>query len=290
MDIILVHLGQPIPTYLLTCIQQIRKYSKDRIVLVLSELPMFHFVPNDNIAIISKDFLDETDNYKKFKETNHFSKKEYMGLSLWKCACERFFIIEMVMKYLGIEKALHIENDNLIYGKPHEIFLELYCGDSVGLSNISDQYLSAGIMYIGNTEALCEINNKLNGIMVMEESVLNKKYTKIMMNEMRMLKIINDENPGLIKLLPIFPSKESNYVYDCASWGQYVGGAFGHEGEPFSTDTHFIGKEINQGRYDVKWETKDNYKKPYVFDTVSEMMYPLYNLHIHSKNLERWVS
>jgi hypothetical protein len=259
-------------------------------------MPIIHFAPTDDISMISIDNIDKSDNWKKFKEISHFRNKKYKDMELWEYSCERFYAIEMVMKLMNIKKALHIENDNLIYAKPDNDYYEAFCGKSLGFTTMTETFLSAGIMYIGDLKSLSRLNEKLNDLMARGENLLHKDYGNEMMHEMRLLKIIHDENPGLIKLLPILPSDESKYVYDPASWGQWVGGAYGQKEEPYYHNSHVIGRKINQKKYDVQWEKENGHKIPYVIDKTtwvdSLRLYrkkqPLYNLHIHSKNLARW--
>jgi hypothetical protein len=290
MDIILVHLGKSMPPYILTCLEQIRRFTNDRIIIVLSEMPMVHFSPSDDISMVSIDTMEKSDNWKKYKSLKHFHSKRY-ELELWNYACERLFAIEMVMKYLNINEALHIENDNLIYATPDKDYLKSYCGDSICITSVTETLLSAGIMYIGSYESIRLLNEKLNELMIMGEKELSKLYTNEMLHEMRLLKIIYDENPDLIKLLPIFPSKASKYVYDGASWGQHVGGVHGHKDEKsFHCCAHIIGRMIDKNKYDIKWIKENGHKLPHVIDKITKKTQPIYNLHIHSKNLERWVS
>lgn len=294
MDIILVHLGVSTPSYFVTCIEQIRKFTNDRIIIVLSNMSNNYFsVPDENlkeIYIVSVDHMEASDNWKKFKELNYFNAGQYGNLVLWNYACERLFVLEMVMKYMGIDRVLHIENDNLIYASPDTEFLESYCGKMIGITSVTETLLSAGIMYIGSYEYLCLLNKKLNGLMLMGVPALHEFYTKEMLHEMRLLKILYDENPGLIRLLPVFPSDITKYVYDCASWGQYVGGTFGNTDESFRCNAHIVGRKINQNKYDVKWIKENGKKLPYIIDNDNQKLQPVYNLHIHSKNLEKWVS
>jgi len=288
MDIILVHLGRSMPAYILTCLEQIRRFTKDRIVIVLSEMPLVHFSPSDDIFMVSIDTMEKSENWKKFKEINHFNDSKYK-LELWEYACERLFVIEMVMKYLNICEALHIENDNLIYAKPDTEFLRMYSNKSVCITSVTETLLSAGIMYIGSYESIKLLNKKINDLLELKGELI-KLYTNEMLHEMRLLKIIYDENPGLIRLLPVFPNNYSKYIYDCASWGQYIGGAYGHKEEPFYNNSHIIGRTISQKKYDIKWIVEDGHKLPFVVNNINNKTQPIYNLHIHSKNLERWVA
>jgi len=295
MDIILVYLGEKIPSYITTCIEQIRYFTNDRIVLVLSHAPRYHFDPSDNITVVIVESLEKQDDWKRFKEVNHLKKYDnpgnvgaYTYNNLWESSCERFYVIEAVMDMLAIENALHMEVDNLIYDQPDSKFLESYCGKAIGLTQITETLASANVMYIGSRESLRTLNGKLNDLM--EAGDYTNKYGDEMMNEMRMLKIISDENHDLISYLPTFPTKESQYIYDCISWGQYIGGTIQIPDKSFAHDSHLVSREINKGTYDVVWKMQNDFKFPYVLDKTKGEIQPLFILHIHSKNLERWKS
>lgn len=285
MDIILVHLGEKFPPCLFHCIRQIRNVTENKILLTFSRAYNFSIVDKDVVSIYLDGFK-KSETWKNFN-SGHFNS---MGLDLWKYACERFYAIETVMQELNINKLLHIENDNLIYGKPDEAFLESYCGSNIGIVPITDTLIGAGIMYIGSFNALNTLNKLMNSLLNLGKEKLVEKYGGEMLNEMRLLKIIQNENPELLKSLPIFPTENSDYVYDCASWGQYVGGTFHSPGVSYHDDSHIIGREINKGNYDVKWIVKDGFKFPYVFNRRATQKTPLFNLHIHSKELDKWMS
>src|SRR4030042_2119319 len=276
MDIILVHLGGDIPQYLMCCINQIRKYTDDVVVLIVDrDVKMYD---TKNILIININNLPMCHNHKMFLESNHFSK---YGDLFWRYACERFYTIESVMNFLGIKKALHIENDNLIYGEPDYEWLENYCYDRVGLTQITPTLTGAGIMYIGDIRSLEEFNLRITSLVLTETRILQARYGNEMLNEMRLIDIIRTETVGLIKLLPTLPVSESKYIYDCASWGQYVGGTHQEPNKTYTSEDHIIGKKIIDGEYDCKFIGK----KPYVEDAAKNIK-PLFNLHIHSKQLE----
>lgn len=281
MDLILVHLGPNVPSYMFDCIKQIRKFTEDRIVVILSERPNFT-IREENVLLVCLDMIPKCENWKNFKP-EFFAP---MGGGLWRYSCERFFAIESVMKNLGIKKALHIENDNLIYAKPDEEFFEKDCGDTIGLVPITYTLLGAGIMYIGSIENLDWMNGTLNCEISKGKEELEKSYGNEMLNEMRLLNVIRSDK---ITALPILPCEESKYVYDCASWGQYVGGTHQNPGKPHSEDAHIVGREINAGKYCVEWETPKD-KGPFVFNRITKEKKYLFNLHIHSKELHKWMS
>jgi hypothetical protein len=281
MDIILVHLGPDVPSYLFNCIKQIRNVCDNRIILAFSEKKNF-VVREENVMTVHLDSVPKCDTWNDFK-SDHFDK---MGLPLWRYSCERFYAIETVMENLGIENALHIENDNLIYAEPDTEFLEHHCGKSIGLTQITETLIGAGIMYIGSLGALHLMNRLINDLIAKGQEELTRLYGGEMLNEMRLLKIIKDENKGIIKLLPIFPIEGSMYVYDCASWGQFIGGTFQNHGVSYHDDSHLIGRELNKG----KWCVDKTFSADGRVHFVVGLRKQLFNLHIHSKQLEKWMS
>lgn len=283
MDIVLVHLGEEIPQYLHTCIEQIRRFTDKRIILALSH-PNKVFSSYKNITVYPVDQQEKTGNWKRYNTINFFKTDRHWGL--FKYACERFFIIEAIMRQLKIESVFHIENDNLIYAAPDEEFFKKYCGISIGLPILTETLITAGIMYIGSVESLEILNSELNSLMSMGEGNLYKKYGTELMGEMRLLKIISDKYPEMISFLPTFPSRKYKFVYDPASWGQFIGGTHQDPDKPYTTDNHIIGREIIKGKYTVKWEAG----LPYVIDTETKRVQQIFNLHIHSKKLSKWTS
>lgn len=282
MDIILVHLGDDLPGYIHTCIRQIRTYTDERIVVVVDKLPLFHFGLTDNIHILETRFLKKSGSWKRFEKAGHFSA---FGDDFWKYACERFYAIEAAMEMLQIKKALHIENDNLIYGEIDEDYLDKKCGDNIGITRITHTLYGAGIMYVGSLVALSAFNDKMTSLMELSREDKLVKMGDEMQNEMRLMCVVAQENPDLVKLLPTTPRNESKYVYDCASWGQYIGGTHQCPSQPYTTEDHIVGKDIIDGKYDCKWIDKE----PYIVDAAKNLK-PLFNLHIHSKQLGIWVS
>jgi hypothetical protein len=260
MDTILVHLGGPAPKFQDVCIKQIQQFSKGHIFCENEEKR--HWTPKLVDAMLSSEYL------------NGFGMNGF-----WRWAMLRLYVVERIMEVYDLKSALHIENDNLIYDDPEHTMMAEYCGDSVGLTQLTDNELSAGVMYVGSHGALATLTEKMTGLVKQGLVALEAKYGTTMLHEMRLLKIIHDENPGIIKLLPTLPAGNA-HIFDCASWGQWVGGTFQDPGIRYAGNHHIVGRELIKGKYDVTWKDK----RPYVDDT------PLFNLHIHSKDLERWKS
>jgi len=273
MEIILIHLGSNLPDYIWDCIDQIRKYTKEKIIVSLSKKISIPQIFNSNISFVYHDSFDKQGNWKTFDNVTIFKNND-----LWRYSCERLFIIEMIMASFNIKRALHIENDNLIYEDPYNI--TEFHSDKILMTRITPTLISAGILYIGDLKKLAGINCDINNIMSLGIDSIKKKYGNEWLSEMRLLDIIKDTN---IEELPILPGKD--FVFDCASWGQYVGGTHHNPGISYTTNDHIVGKEINKGNFVVEWVDK----KPFVLDIKNNKKTRLFNLHIHSKELNKWM-
>lgn len=289
MVIILVHIGNELPTYIHTCIEQIKRVAHADVLLVHSE----------NIKDVPKGVdtihYEEVRNYgamAKFNSLDYFDEWTHRGEPFWKYACERLFVVEAAMDAVFIDRAMHIENDNLVYARPDVDYLYKTIGGKIGLTAINEELLSAGIMYVGSLDSLRIFNESMIRLLEQGEQELMRKYGGVMMHEMRMMKIASMEPDSPIRMLPIFPDESSKFVYDCASWGQYVGGVHHGDGSKFAHNSHFIGREIINKRYDVRWTIDGELKVPAIIDwkDKSKSGKMIYNLHIHSKNLEGWKS
>jgi hypothetical protein len=116
-----------------------------------------------------------------------------------------------------------------------------------------------------------------------------------MVNEMTLMRIYSKEYPELMKFLPILPFgdysenyDEFNSLFDPASYGQYVGGTM--NGVPGAKpQDHYIGRLLEQHPdYTVVWKQEKQGRVPYFKYDGQEVK--INNLHIHSKNLNLYVS
>ncbi len=95
-----------------------------------------------------------------------------------------------------------------------------------------------------------------------------------------------------ISSLPIFPTDEFfghfNFVFDPASYGQFLGGypiIHGGSSEPHIDLGTYIGKKIDDGEYRVFFDKKDG---PFITNNKNEK-FKIYNLHVWSKNLKKFL-
>jgi hypothetical protein len=215
-----------------------------------------------------------------------------MGLDgFWRYACERFFVLEAVMRATGIERCLHLENDNLLFVAPAELepWLSATFGASIAVCPLTADEDTAAAMYVGSLAALSRFNAALLELVRMRPRKLLRTHGGRMANEMRMLHVLR-VGMGLCEALPTTLSHAvetaAPFVFDPASYGQYLDGTPGNPGESYVTDVHEVGRELLAGRCELIREPLA--MAPHVRHTGLEMQLPLVNLHIHSKRLARW--
>jgi hypothetical protein len=187
------------------------------------------------------------------------------------------------MKQYDICDVIHIENDVLLYYN----------------CNILDEKLNKNYMYI----PFDTMTRNIASIMYIPNSnifknILDKYNFKL--NDMENFYKIRLYN--CIENFPIFIyddilSKEYQFVsynfpkfnciFDAAAIGQYLGGV-----DPRNNPSNTIGfiNEtciIKYNNYKFIWKYEDNIKKPFIIINDTEI--PIFNLHIHSKNLTNFI-
>jgi hypothetical protein len=125
-------------------------------------------------------------------------------------------------------------------------------------------------------------------------------------NDMENFSIIQSQT-GLIENLPIFisdPLGSPEYqfvtngfdkfqiIFDAAAMGQYLGGV---DPRNIPGDTRGFVNEtciIKYDQYRFIWKTSENIKRPFIVakdSSDTDFICPIFNLHIHSKNLENFI-
>jgi len=146
---------------------------------------------------------------------------------------------------------------------------------------------SAGIVYVKNSKVLSKLNRITIEHYRLGKKALADHIGTNCINEMRLYVHFRREHPELIHHLPTLPEhpgfKDFNSVFDPASYGQYLGGTHSEPGINWAGRHHYIGVEILEKR--IMPIFKDG--KPYL--KYGEKQCPINNLHIHSKDLKRWM-
>jgi len=257
--------------YILTNIKQMIRLSHKNIYVITNRhfFDSFHEYPE--IHLIDVNELEKSYNEVQSESTD-----------FWHLTSSRFMYIYEFMKRDNIENVIHVENDVLVYYNCNLLNEKLE--DYLYLPFDSSERTIASIMYIPNHSILKEVLDHYD-------------YSK---NDMENFAIIQKKVP-LIKPFPIIPRIENEqdpdilsmsenynhfqYVFDAAAIGQYLGGEFHNPKDTVG----FINETciIKYNRYSFEWKEIDQIKKPFLI--IDSVYYPIFNLHIHSKELEKYV-
>ncbi len=279
MNIVLTCLNN-FQEYILTNIDQLIKLGHKNIYVITNSHLLSKFDKHNlKITLINADELNESYNFNTKSVLNSTFRDGF-----WKLTSLRFFYIYEFMKIYDITNVIHLENDVLIYYN---------CEELINLVNRNFVYIPfdtfkrniASIMYIPNVNIFKTILDNYNfDKNDMENFSIIKQKTGIIQNFPIFIKNNNltDEQKFVSNNSDIFP-----FIFDAAAIGQYLGGV---DPRNMSGDTRgFINETcvIKYNNYNIWFEEVDGIKKPFI--KIEEKNVPIFNLHIHSKNLENFV-
>lgn len=233
-----------------------------------------------NIVLINADELCDSYN---FDSTSSLDNNFRGGF--WKLTSQRFFVIHEFMKKYNVENVVHIENDVLIYYNCNELE-QLVNKNYVYIPFDTYRRNIASIMYIPNTNVFKIILDNYDfHINDMENFANIKQKTGLIQNFPIFKKVyaINNEEMFVSNNLELFP-----YIFDAAAIGQYLGGV---DPRNISGDTSgFINETcvIKYNNYKFNFKNVNGIKKPFII--INNVEYPIFNLHIHCKNLIKFIN
>lgn len=278
MNLVLVCINN-FQEYITTNIIQLLKLNHNKIYVLTNGHFFDKFSQFDNkLHLIDVDKLADTYNY----YSNTSREKSFRG-GLDALASLRFFYLYEFMKSYNIHDVIHIENDVLLYYNCDEI-LDKFENKYIYMPFDSLYRNIASIVYIPNHDILKQVLD-------------NYDVTQHDMNNFRTIQV----KTGLIQNLPIFiyehidlpdvafVSKNYNrfdFIFDAAAMGQYIGGV-----DPMNDPGNTVGFVnetciIKYDNYEFFWFVINGIKKPFI--RINEQMIPIFNLHIHCKNLGKY--
>jgi hypothetical protein len=252
-----------------------------------------------NVSPYSYDKLEDEPLNKKFEELSWYKAwgtpntktpgpKEFVhGTS------KRLYVLNAFLKKTGYEDIIHIENDVMVYEsldfvvkKAREVY------DRFAATIVGPDYMACSFCYIPQPEHLNDVCEFMIPFLEMGDAEIKRRHPGVeMTHEMTLLRLKDD-----IYYFPSLPTDDyaaefDYFLFDPAGWGQYVGGTNTTvHGPGYAGSHHYIGKKILDGTYkaEMKWLLGDNV--PIVVDQKTGEKFPLVNLHIHCKDLERFLS
>lgn len=298
INLVMFHSGKGLPVFLEHTFKQIRLFNPDITIHFITDYAWLGDPVFDKYEIrsINKD-LYYTDKVKQFEDMYN-----YPPGSFWVVTTTRFMYIEKFLEMDRRGSVYHLENDILLYydlEKYHEKFVDLF--DMAITPGGPDRNIT-GFMFIKNWESLSKMTQFfIDIIKTYGLKKLREKYNTDMVHEMSLMKMYEIERGQLyLTHLPTLPFGEHaggydifDSIFDPAAWGQFVGGT--NEAPPGAKPNNlYIGQLlIDNPDYTVIWKKDSEGRKiPYFKynDNHKDNEIKINNLHIHSKNLSKYVS
>lgn len=276
MNLVLVCIHQ-FQEYILDNLRQLSLLRISNIYVITNRRFFHHFLPTKTlIHLIAVE--DLTDEYQYFDKST--LDHAFRG-GFWTLTSLRFFYLYALMKKMNLVDCIHIENDVLLY-------YDIQClSDKLDRKYIYIPFDTfrrniASIMFIPSHD-------------VIKIALDNYNFSK---NDMDNFSTIR-EKIGIIQPFPIFVSSLAkngeerfvcqNYeafsmIFDAAAMGQYLGGV---DPRNIAGDTRGFVNEtcvIKYNSYLFEWKEG----KPFLIIQGTHRI-PIFNLHIHSKNLAEFI-
>ena len=272
INYVLCHIGQLPPPYLLDSFRSIKNVDPDARIF---------FITDQDVEIESIEVLQvldiSSDQTLQVMDMRLFEKDPN---PLWRTSIFRIFLVRDSLKYLNLESCYHFDSDVLMFQSSNMFDSLINNSDGLSITYHTDNELVFGFSNFGDIKKIDEICNILFDIVF--DTSKQAEYSSNMPNEMQLLYGIYKRRPDLIKKLEIIPNY-SKVVFDPSSYGQFFGGTHNNHGPGWYGNHHVIGRQIGQG---VLKPIMIN-KKPYV-ERYGEI-YPIMNLHIHSKKTKQFI-
>lgn len=294
MSIIMFHSGLVLPVFLECNFKQMRLFNPDMDVFFITDDglrgdPVFH---KYKIVSLDKDRF-YSDKIHQFGSLYNNNPNDF-----WTIAATRLIYIENFLKEFKLTDVYHFENDVLLYydlKEHHGKFQDLY--KNMAITTGGPDKSMTGFMFIKNSDSLSMMTRFFIDILqVYGIKGTLEKYGMDMVNEMTLMRVYGKEHPSQLQDLPILPYGEFsknflifNSIFDPASWGQFIGGTM--DGIPGAKpQDHYIGRMLKEHPdYTVIFSIDNEGRKiPYFKYSNNEIK--INNLHIHSKNLNKYMS
>ena len=283
MDYILFNFGET-PKYFEYCINSILSIDKDARITICTD-------DDSNNGVVNVVNLKNLPNLekKRIDITKIFSSTNYEKNPLWTASIVRVYALREIVKDMNIKEFIHFDNDVLIY-KDFKTIKNTYnfSGEKINITESDYDNLVFGYSYFPNTSLIIQLCDIFDEILNNYSYYSNNFARGGPLNEMRMLKIAQLENKDLFKTLEVLPYSNSKIIFDPSSYGQFLNGTHSKKGnyfirKRFISTNHIVGRELKSKRIRIKF--KDN--RPSVYYKDKE--YELANLHVHSKNLLKFL-
>jgi len=289
------HSGKELPVFLEDCFKQFRRFNPTMNIYFLTD---HQYLGDPVFSRYEVDVRNKDDDYSN--DIKHFEVLYGRGQNdFWTITTTRLFYISNFLNKEGLLDMIHLENDVLIYedlSKYEHTFQRLYKDLAITVGG-PDKCMT-GFLFIKHPQALSHMVNFFMTLLKTSRlKDIRQRYNTDMVNEMTLMRAYSKDWPDKMKFLPILPFGEFsvnydqfNSIFDPASWGQFVGGTT--DGIPGAKpDDHYIGQLLTEHpEYDVIWKQGIPYFRYVDKYWTNGTDIRINNLHIHSKNLNKYMS
>lgn len=305
VNIVQAHLGKELPSHLYQQLEQTRVFNPDvPVYLIISAGAEYdrRIIDRLGVIIVRKESIAKCANHRRFLFGNRLNRRFWGGF--WLYTSERFFAIESFLTACRLDNVVHMENDVMLYTELSPLlprFQERCPG--IGITMDSERRCVPGFVFIRNLEAL----SAMNGFIIRHS--LRKRQ-----NDMSAIASFMKESAREASAaLPVVPSRyralyplvsaageegtspwyDESFeafggIFDAASLGQFVGGVDkrldARDTSGFINETAVYDPR-NMG---LSWKVENGKRRPY--GKVDGAEFPIFTLHIHSKELFRFSS
>lgn len=191
----------------------------------------------------------------------------------WHKTCERIFYLAEFAKQNKLERFIHTENDVLMYYSYKDYINNIK--NNFYATVMSEKQATFSIVNIPSYIYIVDLCEFFLDLMKHGEQRLAIEFNDHV-SEMSLLRY--SMNSGIIDTFDILPSPDSKFIFDPGSYGQFLGGTNNFHEPGF--------KDLNHYPWIFNCEVFMQDNKPIV--KKDEVLSPLFNLHIHSKNLRKF--
>lgn len=273
MDYLYFHSGE-VPKYLNYSIDSVLKNDPNSKVTLICDKNF----KKSNIVILNINDLG-SHFVKEFLELKYFLN--FNKNPLWEASILRIFYLLEAAKKLNINNFVHFDSDVILY-QPYDKLKNLF-QDKLNITPLTNSFLVFGYSFIGNLINFERICYELLKIYKLSDYYEKKYYNGKKIIEMKALYIVYNENPQLVNLLPVHPKDSKDFIFDPASYGQYIGGTHKkYFSKKFTDPKHLLGADLKNKKLIL------NLEKDFQNVIYNQNNYKLVNLHVHSKKLKKY--
>ena len=279
MNYILFNLGK-IPDYFKETVNTILSVDKNANVYVGCNENID--LQNCNVLNINE-FNSTESNY--LDKNNFYRGTNYESNPLWLTSLKRIFYLNLIAENYNLKNFVHFDNDVLIY-EPFEKISDCFVDKKINITRHTINQLIFGYSFFPDISLSKKLSSEIYKILVnIDEHIIANN--NVPLNEMDMLGIIYKFDKNFFNPLPTLPYDNSNFIFDPASYGQYIGGThqkprrFYHN--RIKESHHIVGAEI------ISKRIKPNFKNNLPTIQYDGKVKKIVNLHIHSKQLKKYL-